>query len=241
MGGQYQLAFQSLFPGDAFTIGWTPGWPYVLDTIGGNPTLVQAGQIISKNVDNCPSASFCGRNPRTGVGTTPDGNVLFVTVDGRQPKYSVGMSLREFAELFVDLGADYALNLDGGGSTTMVVDDRVVNRVSDKRVDKDGKLIERVERAVSSALVLLPGSDPGEGPQPPIGSPSPSPSGLGLTTSVDLDPLPAAPPPESVLGLWRRIVADPGSTGGMLDYLARRGYRLPSYLMETVRLFRSGR
>jgi hypothetical protein len=247
LDSQHALAFQTLFPGDVFTVGWTLGWPHVLDTIGGNPTLIEAGQIISKNVDGC--GSFCARHPRTGVGTTPDGNVLFVTVDGRQPKYSVGMSLREFAELFAALGADYALNLDGGGSTTMVVDGRVRNRVSDKRVDKRGRLIERVERPVSSALVLLPGSDLGEGPQPPVASPSPSaspvaspsPSPTGLLAGLDLSRLTSASSPYSFQGLWRRIATDPGSTGGMLDYLVRRGHGLPPHLMETVRLFRSTR
>jgi hypothetical protein len=71
--------------------------------------------------------------------------VLLITVDGRRPGHSVGMTTRGFARLFVSLGADRALNLDGGGSTTMYVRGRVVNRPSDG-----------TERPVSSALLVLP-------------------------------------------------------------------------------------
>jgi len=65
-------------------------------------------------------------------------------VDGRRQD-SVGMSLEELTDFMKALGASDALNLDGGGSTTLVVDGRVVNRPS----DKEG------ERAVSNVLLLL--------------------------------------------------------------------------------------
>lgn len=216
LDSQYALAFQGLFPGEELSIGWSMGWPSVLDTIGGNPTLIEAGQIVSKNVDG--SGSFFIRHPRTGVGTTSDGRVLFVTVDGRQPEYSVGMTLREFAELFQSLGADWALNLDGGGSTTMVINGQMVNRPSDKLDDGT-----RVERPVSSALVLLPGADYGEGPQP---TPSPSPTSLLSYSGTELA---------------KTISLDPASTGGMLDAMARRGHNLSAALLKMLRVFRSGR
>ena len=59
---------------------------------------------------------FHRRNPRTAVGATADGRLLIVTVDGRQPGHSVGMSLRELAELFVRLGARSAMNLDAAAA-----------------------------------------------------------------------------------------------------------------------------
>ena len=69
--------------------------------------------------------------------------MLFVTVDGRQPPYSDGMTLNELALLMRQLGASDALNLDGGGSTTMVLPDstarpklRIVNRPSDKEGER---------------------------------------------------------------------------------------------------------
>jgi hypothetical protein len=133
--------------------------------------------------------------------------VLFVTVDGRQPGYSVGMTPEEFAGVFIDLGAKRALNLDGGGSTTMVVDGDVKGRPSDGS-----------ERPVSSALLLLPGADPGElHDQPAL---LPALGAKGLTKRA----------------VWRRIVADPASTGGMAASLVGER-RLPGFLAAAARRF----
>ena len=79
------------------------------------------------------------RHPRTNVGVTDDGRVLMVTVDGRQPGYSVGVSLAEMGQLMTSLGARDSFNFDGGGSTVMarrfLADGRfaVTNRPSDGR------------------------------------------------------------------------------------------------------------
>lgn len=60
---------------------------------------------------------------RVAVGLNADGTQLWlVVVDGKQPLYSEGLTEAELAEVFLDLGADIALNLDGGGSTTLVID-----------------------------------------------------------------------------------------------------------------------
>jgi exopolysaccharide biosynthesis protein len=67
-----------------------------------------------------------------------------VTVDGRQPNVSVGMSLNELAEMLLEFGAVEAMNLDGGGSTAMFVKDKVVNQTSDKTG----------ERPVSDAILV---------------------------------------------------------------------------------------
>lgn len=65
------------------------------------------------------------RHPRTAVGLTSDGRVLYLAVvDGRLPHYSDGATLEEVAEILRRSGADSALNLDGGGSSTLVVRDR---------------------------------------------------------------------------------------------------------------------
>ena len=71
------------------------------------------------------------RNPRTLAGITPEGNLLLVAVDGRRPGYSVGASFEESAAIMAALGAEEAVNLDGGGSTTMTIGDELVNRPSD--------------------------------------------------------------------------------------------------------------
>jgi exopolysaccharide biosynthesis protein len=70
--------------------------------------------------------------------------LLLVTVDGRSAA-SVGMTLVELADFMRTLGAWDALNFDGGGSTTMVIGDRVVNTPSDRTG----------EREVGSALFIM--------------------------------------------------------------------------------------
>ena len=71
------------------------------------------------------------RNPRTLAGSKPDGTILLVAVDGRNPQISVGLSFHESSLLMKALGAKDALNLDGGGSTTMVINGNIVNHPSD--------------------------------------------------------------------------------------------------------------
>ena len=123
--------------------------------VGGGPRLLRAGRVSipARREGFAPAqapsffGSFvAGRNPRTLAGVRADGTLLLVTVDGRRPGWSAGMTLRESALLMRSLGARDALNLDGGGSTTMVVRGEVVNRPSD-RVG---------ERPVSDALLVLP-------------------------------------------------------------------------------------
>jgi exopolysaccharide biosynthesis protein len=130
------------------TLEWTLGLTNVWDVMGGSPILVANGARV---VGTC-TTSFCSsRNPRTGVGVTADGKILMAVVDGRQAGWSVGVSLPKFAAIFRKLGAVSALNLDGGGSSTMVVRGDVVNRPSSGH-----------ERSVSTALMVLPGADEGE-------------------------------------------------------------------------------
>jgi hypothetical protein len=137
----------------------------VKESVGGSPILVKDG----KRWFTDPGDNFTdGRHPRTVVGWTPAGDVLLVTVDGRQPATSVGMSLFEATDFLIGLGATEAMNLDGGGSTTFVQGGTVVNRVSDVQVRSGGKTVIRhsvdkgdtligpVERAVASALVVVP-------------------------------------------------------------------------------------
>ncbi len=69
-----------------------------------------------------------GENPRTGFGYYEPGHYVFVTVDGRQEGYSIGMTMYEFADLFVDLGCQNAYNLDGGQSAMMIFNGEVYNK-----------------------------------------------------------------------------------------------------------------
>jgi len=102
------------------------------EVIGGFPLLLQDGlRVGDLEVSELPSFA-AERHPRTAVGFDRDEGLLWVVVvDGRQPGYSVGMTLPELAGLFEALGAEEAINLDGGGSSVMVVDGTTVSRPSD--------------------------------------------------------------------------------------------------------------
>lgn len=102
------------------------------DAVAGVSQLVKNGKIdITWEQEKASKAFAVNRHPRTAVAKLKDGKFLMVTVDGRQPGVSVGMSLQELAEYLLSIGAVDAINLDGGGSTTMVLDGKVVNKTSD--------------------------------------------------------------------------------------------------------------
>ncbi|HEX9723819.1 MAG TPA: phosphodiester glycosidase family protein [Vicinamibacteria bacterium] len=122
----------SLLPAEASEPDPSAQWNQAGSIIGGGPLLLHEGRRMEDpEAESISRVFFLSRHPRTGVGVRGDGTLLFVTVDGRQPLKSVGMSLPELTNLFVELGAVSAVNLDGGGSTAMVVRDRVVNFPSD--------------------------------------------------------------------------------------------------------------
>ncbi len=133
--------------GDAVKIQQTlgPEWDKTQHAIGAGPTLVKNKSIfLTTKVEEFGSDVAGGRAPRTAIGFKPDGQILAVVVDGRQEN-SIGMSLLELALFMQELGAQDAMNFDGGGSSEMVVKGRVVNKPSDGR-----------ERRVGDALVVLP-------------------------------------------------------------------------------------
>ena len=101
-----------------------------LEVVGGRPELLRAGARVPYRETNPGFAT--GRHPRTAVGFAPGRDRLWLlVVDGRQSPYSAGMTLSELTGLFEQLGATEALNLDGGGSSSMVLGGRTVNRPSD--------------------------------------------------------------------------------------------------------------
>ena len=108
------------------------GTPHAL--VGGWPRIVRGGASVAEAADSLEGTFprfSTARHPRSAAGVTRGGDtLLLVAVDGRQ-KASVGMSLGELARTMIGLGAWDALNLDGGGSTTLVVGDSVVNTPSD--------------------------------------------------------------------------------------------------------------
>lgn len=118
------------------------------DVLAAGPLLVWDGEVYP----NDDIGFNLTHHPRTAAGLTADNHLILVTADGRNIR-SAGMTIQELSLLMQALGAETALNLDGGGSTAMWVDGRgIVNHPSDnKRFDADG------ERAVSNAVIIRAG------------------------------------------------------------------------------------
>jgi uncharacterized protein YigE (DUF2233 family) len=134
---------------DSMRLGWSvdlASGDGVTEALGGFPDLIDRGARVG-DLEVSARPSFAeARHPRTGVGyDSEDGQLWIVVVDGRQLPYSAGMTLPELAALFGALGTDEALNLDGGGSSVMVVGGTPVNRPSDTAG----------ERPVVNALALV--------------------------------------------------------------------------------------
>lgn len=105
----------------------------IVMAVGGIPRLVRDGKISVELAEEEIGESFSTTfHPRTALGISKDKKtVFFVTVDGRQPSLSIGINLDYLAWYMKDLGAWDAMNLDGGGSSTMWVRGEVTNRPSD--------------------------------------------------------------------------------------------------------------
>ncbi|HTN36592.1 MAG TPA: phosphodiester glycosidase family protein [Arachidicoccus sp.] len=116
------------------------------EALGARPRLIEDGKIIHQDTGSLSKI----HHPRSALGLKNSRTVLFVTVDGRQPAISNGISLKDLATLMDWLGARDAVNLDGGGSTTLVVLDPVTKRL-EVRNQPSGK----VQRKVANAWILL--------------------------------------------------------------------------------------
>ena len=147
-----RMLLRSLKRGDRVGVhlAITPFHP--VEAVGGRPMLARDSVIVNE-VETEGQASFRARNPRTAVGLANKGRrLLLVVIDGRQPNYSLGTTLRETAEIMLALGARDAINLDGGGSSALVFRDSTrTMRVANKPSDAGG------ERAVGDALAILKG------------------------------------------------------------------------------------
>lgn len=103
--------------------------------VAGSGIILQKGRKPARETAAGPAAGPSPAHPRTAVGVSQDGRYLILlVVDGRQPGYSEGATLEELADWLVRFGAHEGLNLDGGGSTTLVREEAgrivVVNRPS---------------------------------------------------------------------------------------------------------------
>lgn len=200
------VALTAFQPGADVRLRSKLGFANAVDLVGGTPQLVvDGGLAVAGDLDG-DGSSFFQRQPRTAVGVTSDGTMLLVVVDGRQPGYSVGMTLRELSSFMLSLGARNAMNLDGGGSSAMWVNGLVVNQPSDGS-----------ERVIADALVVLPGADPGE-------------VALGTAPALPAQRATAA----SRTAGWSLESNDPAGTGGLTAALLHQGAFLPPELRRTA-------
>jgi hypothetical protein len=126
-------------------------WPESWQAMGGHPNLVTDGAI-----DIWPwsdTGFYTSRHPRTGLGATADGRLLLVTVDGRT-EAGKGMTEEELAQHMIWLGAVDAINLDGGGSTSMFVEEMSINGIVSHPSDNETP-DHHGERLVSDAILVF--------------------------------------------------------------------------------------
>lgn len=111
-------------------IKMVPEWENINHIISGGPYLVKDGSVFI-DVTAQKLGAITGKNPRTAIGYTAENEFIMVTVDGRE-QASVGMTLGELARMMKEFGCVNAMNLDGGGSSVMYVNGRVVNNPAQK-------------------------------------------------------------------------------------------------------------
>jgi exopolysaccharide biosynthesis protein len=145
--GSNEKALAGLKVGDVVKVTQSlgPVWDKAIFAISAGPRLVKNNSVfLTSKVEEFPPDIAVGRAPRTAVGVTKDGHILFTVVDGRQQN-SIGMTLLELALFMQEFGAVDAMNLDGGGSSEMVVKGKIMNKPSDGH-----------ERPVGDALIIAP-------------------------------------------------------------------------------------
>ncbi len=161
--GDKQSKLDQLKIGDELTVSvGVEGfdWNKVDNVIGGGPAIVKNGRVSVEPLKEKFGEAFSNaRHPRTAIGSTKDGDVFMVVIDGRQPM-SRGVTLAELAAEMVRLGCDNAINLDGGGSSTMVIGGVVMNRPSDgkERAVADGVVLSAPNVAVADVQMVIKGS-----------------------------------------------------------------------------------
>lgn len=141
----------NLKPGDKLTVKFevksanNVDWSQVQQAVGGRPWVLKDGkEYVDLEYERIGSSFSTTRHPRSALGITADGKLMLVTVDGRQPGLSTGISLPDLAALMKRLGAVNAINLDGGGSTTLSYRGAIINSPSGG-----------IQRAVANGLLVF--------------------------------------------------------------------------------------
>lgn len=128
-------------------------WEKMDYIVGGTPVLIRNGKIITDFSSEKTIETFLtNRHSRTAIGLLKDKRWVFIVVDGKKPGISEGMTMNELAQFMLKLGCIEALNLDGGGSSTVVIKGTVMNQPQGDEDEAKGK---SVERRISDALLIL--------------------------------------------------------------------------------------
>ncbi len=108
-------------------------WWRVRTAVGGGPVLIHDKQIrITNKEEQMFPNGEADKHPRTAMGYTADRRLVILVIQGRNPGIAEGATLAEEAQLLLDLGCVEALNLDGGGSSSMLVNGKQTIKPSDK-------------------------------------------------------------------------------------------------------------
>ncbi len=141
----------NLKPGDKLTVKFdiksagNVDWSQAQQAVGGRPWVLKDGkEYVDLEYEKIGTSFSKTHHPRSALGITADGKLMLVTVDGRQPGLSGGIGLPDLAALMARLGALHAINLDGGGSTTLSCRGGVINSPSGG-----------VQRSVADALLVF--------------------------------------------------------------------------------------
>jgi hypothetical protein len=147
--------FNNVHAGDTVKVvlSLSPSVKDLTEMIGGFPKIVYNGtNYVSSGVAQEGGPDPYNPNPRTGVGFSADSSKLYLVVlDGRQQPLTNGMTLDDFANLMIHLGVYNGMNFDGGGSSTMVVQNSLVNYIPGERQVSNGLLV--VSTAQSDSVV----------------------------------------------------------------------------------------
>ena len=132
---------------DCLDVKWhsVPDWSGINEAVSGGPYLIMDGNVFV-DLEN-QKFKFAKKETyaaRSAVGIGKDEKLYLIAVDGKKNGYSVGLNLEELASFLKKLNLQDAINLDGGGSTTLVAGRKIINNLS-----------EHHERKISNALLIL--------------------------------------------------------------------------------------
>jgi len=112
-------------------------WWKMRTAVGGGPVLIHDGRTwITNKEEQLFSGGDLDRHPRTAMGYTKDGRLIILAVQGRSPGIAEGATLEEVAKMLLDLRCFEAVNLDGGGSSCMLVNGKGTIKPSDKEGER---------------------------------------------------------------------------------------------------------